>query len=370
MQSRASYYKEKYHRKTSGSYDINLYIWHLMKRGILLSVLFIVLLQSCSTDFDLTSDWKDVTVVYGILDKGNDTTFIKISKAFLDPKTDAYTIAKVPDSLYYKDLTVQLQETGSSFGQTVTLEKVDGNAIGHRKKDGIFSSDVNTLYITTIPLNPDRVYKLTITNKDDGKTVMSSTHVIGSMSISSPSVGQKISLLPGRNLLTRWKSAKNGKVYGIALTFNYKEYDVNTNQLLRDTSLTWNVVNELVAGRVSGGDDMSFNISGTDFYNFLKFSIPANQQVYRVAGEITFTFTVGGEEYYTYTQVAKAHNGLTAGQAVPEYTNIENGIGLFTSRIIHSQNKITLQNITIDTLACGIMTRNLNFLNASGVICP
>lgn len=341
-----------------------------MKRGILLSVLFFSLFQSCTTDFDLTSDWKDITVVYGILDKDDDTTFIKISKAFLDPKTDAYTTAKVSDSLFYKNLTVQLQETGSSFGQTVTLEQVDGNTIGHHKKEGIFSGDVNTLYASTIQLNPDRIYKLSITNKDDGKTVTSSTQVIDNMIISSPSVGQKISMLPGRNLLVRWRSAKNGKVYGIAMTFNYKEFDVNTNHLLRDTSVTWNIVNEIVAGRVSGGDDMSFNVSGTDFHNFLKFSIPVNKQVYREAGEITFTFTVGGAEYYTYTQVAKAHNGLTAGQAVPEYTNIENGVGLFTSRIIQSQNKITLQNITIDTLACGVMTRSLNFLNASGVICP
>lgn len=341
-----------------------------MKRIILFSFVFSFLFNSCSTDFDLVSNWKDITIVYGILDKGDDTTFIKISKAFIDPKTNAITIAKIPDSLYYKHLTVQLKELNNTFAQTVTLEKVDGNKIGHVKKDGVFSTADNILYITSVPLNSDKVYQLIISDSDNGKTVESTTRVIGSINIAAPTKGQKISMLPGRNFLARWKTANNGKVYGMMMTFNYKEYDEFTNTLLRDTSLNWTVINQIIAGRATGGEDMSYSISGTDFFNFLKSSIPVNPKVYRIAGEIKLTITAGGEEYYTYTQVAKAHNGLTSGQVLSDYTNINNGMGLFSSRSVQEQDKITLQNITIDSLACGLMTKNLNFRNSSGVICP
>lgn len=341
-----------------------------MKKIITGLVLFATLYCSCSTDFDLVSDWKDITIVYGILDKNSDTTFIKISKAFLDAKTNALTTAKIPDSLYYKHLNVRLEELGSSFGQMVTLDQVDGNKIGHVKRDGIFATGDNILYITSVTLNPDRTYKLTISDSDNGKIVTATTHVIGNMTIASPSVGQKISMLPGRNFVTRWKTAINGKVYGVMMTFSYKEYDEFSNTLLRDTSLNWTIVNQVIAGRSSGGEDMSYNVSGTDFFNFLKSSIPVSSGVYRVAGEIKFTFTAGGEEYYTYTQVSQAHNGLTSGQVLPDYTNVSNGMGLFTSRTVQVQDKITLQNITIDSIACGLMTKNLNFRNSSGVICP
>ncbi len=341
-----------------------------MKRIILFLVVFSALFYSCSTDFNLVSDWKDITIVYGILDKGDDTTFIKISKAFLDPKTNALSIAKIPDSLYYKHLTVQLKELDNTFAQTVTLERVDGNKIGHIKEDGTFATADNILYITSIPLNSDRVYKLTISDSDNGKSVEATTRVIGSISIAAPTTGQKISMLPGRNFLARWKTANNGKVYSIKLTFSFKEYDEFTNTLLRDTSVNWTVVNQIIAGRATGGEDMSYSISGTDFFNFLKSSIPVNSNVYRVAGEIKLTVTAGGEEYYTYTQVAKAHNGLTSGQVLSDYTNVNNGMGLFSSRSVQVHDKITLQNITIDSLACGLMTKNLNFRNASGVNCP
>ena len=46
---------------------------------------FLMMFNACSTDVDLYADYKDITVVYGLLDSGADTNFIKINKAFLGP---------------------------------------------------------------------------------------------------------------------------------------------------------------------------------------------------------------------------------------------------------------------------------------------
>src|SRR5947207_9325485 len=91
---------------------------------IILSVFY----ASCSTDFNVTTTWKDITIVYGLLDASDTAQYIKVGKAFLDPSTSALTIAQNPDSLYYNDLTVVLEDNAN--GSTIQMEKVDGNLEG------------------------------------------------------------------------------------------------------------------------------------------------------------------------------------------------------------------------------------------------
>ncbi len=54
-----------------------------------------LLISACSTDVDNFADYKDITIVYGMLEAGADTTFIKITKAFLGPG-NALLIARHP----------------------------------------------------------------------------------------------------------------------------------------------------------------------------------------------------------------------------------------------------------------------------------
>ena len=68
-----------------------------MKRIILSLFSFFALLfmfNACNTDVDLYSDYKDITVVYGLLDPGKDTNYVKINKAFLGPG-NAFDIASL-----------------------------------------------------------------------------------------------------------------------------------------------------------------------------------------------------------------------------------------------------------------------------------
>lgn len=48
-----------------------------------LAVLVILQMFSCSTEVDNYADYKDITIVYGLLESKADTNFIKITKAFL-----------------------------------------------------------------------------------------------------------------------------------------------------------------------------------------------------------------------------------------------------------------------------------------------
>ena len=62
-----------------------------------ITLTIIITTASCKTEVELNAPWKNTPVVYGLLETGRDTQYIKINKCFLG-KTDAFVMAKEPDS--------------------------------------------------------------------------------------------------------------------------------------------------------------------------------------------------------------------------------------------------------------------------------
>jgi hypothetical protein len=194
-----------------------------MRKLLLLVTLATVLTYSCKTDFDVTSDWKDISIVYGLLDPTDTAQYIKVTKAFLDKKVSALTIAQIPDSLYYTDITVQLEQYQNSvLKKTIDLQKVDGNLEGYVKDTGIFANAPNYLYKTKEVMDQNSSYKLVITISDNGKIVTSSTEIINDFLVTIPSPLQKVNFKPGAQYHVQWTSAKDGKIYGLVIRFHYK----------------------------------------------------------------------------------------------------------------------------------------------------
>ena len=71
-------------------------------------------------------------------------------------------------------------------------------------------------------------------------------------------------------------------------------------------------------------------IEGNSFFNFLALNLDKNQFVVRYFNEIDMIMTVGSEDLETYINVNKPITGIV--QERPQFTNINNGIGLFSSR--------------------------------------
>src|SRR5215471_8050523 len=111
-------------------------------RKALVGIFISVFIISCSTDFNVTTSWKDIGIIYGLLDQTDTAQYIKVMKAYLDPNTSALTIAKNPDSIYYPDdLSVDLlQLQGSTVVQTFPMTRVDANLEGFPKDTGTFAT--------------------------------------------------------------------------------------------------------------------------------------------------------------------------------------------------------------------------------------
>lgn len=341
-----------------------------MKHLLLTATILSTLLYSCKTDFDVTSDWEDIAIVYGLLDPTDTAQYIKVNKAFLDKSTSALEIAQIPDSLYYQDIIVQLEQyQNGALKKTIDLEKVDGNLEGLVKDTGIFANSPNFLYKTKEVLDQNSSYKLVITESDNGKVISAQTEVINDFSIIRPTSSQKVNFFPGDNYNGQFISAIDGKIYGLVVRFNYREVNASDPTIFTDKHIDWEIFTTKRSNNTNGGQNMDYDIAGDGFYAYVNSQIQDDVTVYRQALNLDFMFSVGGETLDTYNQVAIAQQGLTSGNIQPEYTNIENGLGLFSSRFYKNVVGVAIDDHTIDTLACSPTTKHLRFENTEGDFC-
>ena len=80
-------------------------------------LLLLAISTGCKSDFDVVGDYKELAVVYGLLDpqnnpsNGGDGHYIRIQRSFLGEQ-DAAIMAAIPDSSYFNanDLSVEIRE--------------------------------------------------------------------------------------------------------------------------------------------------------------------------------------------------------------------------------------------------------------------
>ncbi|MEO5675880.1 MAG: DUF4249 family protein [Chitinophagales bacterium] len=341
-----------------------------MKKWGVAAIILALFLSSCSTDFNVTTTWEDIGIVYGLLDASDTAQYIKVGKAYLDPSTSALLIAQNPDSLYYADLNVVLEEySNGDLVNTIELEKVDGNMEGLVKDTGIFASSPNTLYKTKQSLNKDHDYTLVATEPDNGRQITASTKVVNDFIVIIPTPTIKINFLPGLNYKVTWTSAKDGKIYDLTIRFHYTEISIADPSIQVKKYIDWLVFSNYRTTSTSGGTNETYDIPNDNLYTFLGNFIPDDQTITRKMDSCDFMFSVGGEELDTYNQVYIAQQGLTSGQVLPTYTNIDNGLGLFSSRFHKTIANIQIDARTIDSIACNTFTSHLNFLEPDGTLC-
>jgi len=162
-----------------------------MKRNIILSLCFgllmVISLVSCKPDVELTSDYKDVTVVYGLLNPLDQYQYIKIYKGYLT-KDNALVWAKDLDNIsYYNDITVKLEEyypesAGGELRTTYVLDTV----MSVQKNYGVFASPTQVLYRMKKSIREGYRYRLVIENNTTGRVVTSETTTLANMAFNIP----------------------------------------------------------------------------------------------------------------------------------------------------------------------------------------
>jgi hypothetical protein len=307
-------------------------------RLFLLFTLFLPLFfLACETDFDITSDYQDITVVYGLISQNDSVHYLKINKAFLG-KGNALVFAKEEDSMsYHNDLEVKIEELK---GEVVTNTFYFDTTTITNKEQGIFYYPEQRVYSAYYEIPSDyssKTYRLQITNTKTGKVITANTALIYDFSFSTPRPGQPVMNFTSEYAQKiEWKSAKNGKRYDVTLRFWFDELlKGNPDTLAR--YVDWALGTEKSRG-ISGGQSMELQYKPEGFFNMVNTKIPykagnelsEDQVLARLVNRAEVIFDVSGDDLNTYMEVNEPSSGIV--QDKPEFTNINNGIGLFSSR--------------------------------------
>jgi len=329
-----------------------------MHRGILV-IMILLGFVSCRNDLVVMAPYKDIPVVYCILNPKDSVHYVRLEKSFLG-EASAYDMARQTDSIYYNTASVYLERwlNGAMVDQ-ITMTK----GMIEPRDSGIFTNDPNFLYQTTSPIKGNSEYRLNISIPATGAEITATTHTVNEFKIIKPETYKKT--LPFSSYdnyqTVEWIAAPYTRIYHLMIRFHYLEVIYpDTVKLTAD----WNI-GEYISQYSQGGELMSADILQRNFYKWIGNKLqdpPKNIQRIAEKKAIDFIFTVGGEELYTYMEIYKEDTGIL--KEKPVFTNIINGIGLFSSRYEQSIAGKSLSDHSIDSLAYGIYTKNLRFVDS------
>lgn len=327
---------------------------------LLLFAVALLSLSSCKKSLDVNADWKDVTIVYGLLDQNDTIHYVKITKAFLGPGNALDFARNYDSSNYSKPLQVFMEEyNGSLLLRTIQLD----TTLITNKDTGIFYSPYQVVYFTSAKLTPELRYHLIIKNPETQKQIEGTATLIGDLDVEKPTIYTRISFQAGKSSEVKWTSAKAGKRYQVNIRIRYAETFVGEPTSTVIKSLDWLALSNIRSLSDKGGQTMDYYISGDGFFQFmgnqLKNDTVNGKAVNRALRDCDYIFTVGSEDLSTYMDVTEP--SMTIIQEKPAYTNIVNGIGLFAARVVQSRDTLLFSPFTISEIKTNPSTKNLGF---------
>ena len=311
----------------------------MRKIYLLLCLLYVTLFFSCSTDIDLYADYKQVPIIYGLLDATSDTNFVRIARAFY-VEGDAYQSAANPDSSNYPgklDVRIIEYRNGDSIREIV----LDTITI-HNKEQGIFYAPDQKLYYTTEPLNWNGVnnrysYQLKVVLPE--RTLTTRTDVVGNSQFDIQSLAVNFSkeyfgMVPRRFL---FYPATNATFYDVSMKFTFLEQRTPDGDSV-PRSMSWNVGTfmESYISTLADGDAYAFFYRPETFYENLEQFIGGDTNIvglkrYIDDYPVEVTIAAGGEKLRQYIYENDPSNGFVGGDN--EFSLIDNGYGVFSSRM-------------------------------------
>ena len=343
-----------------------------MKHLLYLSIA-ITTLAGCSTELELNAPYKDITIVYGLLNMRDSVHYVKINKAFLG-EGDAYVYAQIPDSNEWGDGAISTAkihrlENGvrtESFDLTPTTVTDREPGIFYAPDQKVFTfretfteEETQNGVPVTFYLNENWEYELELVVK--GQTISATTTVVNDFSFQSADQSLEIPV----NLVTpsglgefelNWTSNRDGKRYVADYRFNYRE--------VRGSDTTDHTITQRLGTDVSANTDnneaMSVLLDGAAFYSTLATLIPVDPAVdKRIFIGMDFVISVANDEFHTFLTLSEPVSGIIEDR--PSYSNVANGYGIFAGRYTKSIFGKALSDESLEELIDGDRTAMLRF---------
>lgn len=320
-------------------------------RFILILSLFTIVLSACSTDVDLYADYKDIPIVYAMLNPKADTNYLKITRAFCgtnDNPIDANEIVQIYDSSNYPGKLdariIELKNSQGSYyeptGRVIVLDTITL----HDKEEGLFYAPDQTFYYTTEPFHTGSEgnkykYRLVVV-KPDGDSLTAQTAIVGNAEFSIMTGGVGFQMAPTDDLRKiMFRADDFAPIYEVSMQFNYREQLAGQEMKEKYVKRSFGTrpINEF--HKVEGtANSYYLEYSVNWLFNALAIAIggdtiyDANHPtVVRYVDDFVISIGAAGEDlaYYYIANQSQAESPMSL---ITTYTNIEGGYGLFSSR--------------------------------------
>jgi len=318
--------------------------------------------SSCETEFSLNGEYEITPVVFGLIDHSKDVHIIKITKAFLGDG-DNLEYADNPDSNYFHTVDASVIEY-NKFGVATGREwQLTDSIISGKDTSGIFYAPDQKVYVFYADdLDSTMSYELVADLNEGEHSITAQTDLIQGFAVSTGLyfAGYKINF--ASNNVQNDEDYKpwifvvteglNGSRYNYKYTMRWTDYynDLTTASF----SATFNNGDkDQIDPANPGAQNATFG--GLDFYEFVESVVPDNPNVsYRRIDGIDLRITVAHRDLDQYMDVAKPVSGIA--QVTPEYTNVNGGLGLFSSRLVFELNNLRLDTYSMKELCTGSHT--------------
>lgn len=337
-----------------------------MKLRLAAIAIFTGLLYGCSTDFDVIAPYEEVMVVDGLLNHLDSLQTVRISKAFLG-EGNALVMAQQSDSINYADV-LDVNMEGIFQNQVVESFRLQRNEITNPPKDsGIFAYPFHISYTTNHVINKNNEYRITVTNRETGVVATSQTRIVKDMLVQSPfpapsPFGDSLDWATAGAAPTNviFIPGENSRMFDMIIRFHYREIDPAGNSV--EKSIDWNFPDQTSANTIN---EIRYTFYKYDFFKFVGSNLDNKPGYIRRIDSLSngirpieLRLIAGSEDLKTYYQLQQPTAGIV--QDRPLFTTVNNGLGLFTSRIIHS-NFYFPKRVMEEAFDTSVSTINKNF---------
>ena len=327
------------------------------KRGrtclFLITPIFLIMLlfASCEVEFSPNAAWKEVPVLYCVLDQDDDTTWVRVEKCFLG-EGSMYQYGSISDSLNYPQGSISVKLCAYQNGQCVDIETC--NYTVRDRAEGVFANRAQPLYYSTKPLNENYMYKLVVTRVADG-TVLAYTDSIPLILQTSEVLIRKPSNMDRFGFYARtgttpvcyieWNVMENARLYQPIVRFYYTYPEIGDTHYV-----------DLRCNKVAVSNDVSVlpcYYPRDAFLSEMYTKLKDDPNSKRSLNKVDLYLTACSEDLNAYISSIDIAGGVDQGSET--YTNIYNGVGVFASRRTHLYKSLRADSTFISGSSYGLI---------------
>ncbi len=327
--------------------------------------LLTMLFAACDDKIDLTAEYEDITVSYGMMNKSDSVHYFKIYRGFITDE-NAYTEASNWENIYYPidslEVRMEVRNENGKLVRSVVLDTTTALV----KKQGYFAAPKQLLYCYKDSLlNEENKYRLVIKRVNSGKEIYAETSVVGDFAFRYPMQNWNMTLDSYTPI--KFKAAANASIYDLYLTFYYIEENKKSGEVAHK-SITRKLNSTFI--RSSATEEVSYTgFTPISFYTIVAQSISPNDDVVRYIDGfscIKLTAWAANEVFANYYDISNPTSSFV--QSRSTYTNFvssgkDDAFGFLASRNHCQRTFIWSSSIdhNEDTLVAGKRTAGLQF---------